>query len=85
MAHDVPVLAYAAAAVPETMDGAGVLVDRKAYPELAGLMRRLCKDPGLREAVLAGQRERVKRYFARDLAGDLRRELAPLLAGKGSR
>jgi glycosyltransferase involved in cell wall biosynthesis len=80
MSHDVPVLAYAAAAVPETMDGAGVLVSRKDYPELAEWMGRLCRDRVLREAVLAGQRERVKRYFARDLAGDLRGLLAPLLA-----
>jgi L-malate glycosyltransferase len=85
MAHDVPVLAYAAAAVPETMDGAGVLVARKAYPEIAAWMGRLCRDRALRGAVLAGQRARVSRYFARDLAGDLRREMAPLLAGGGGR
>ncbi len=84
MAHDVPVLAYAAAAVPETMEDAGVLVTRKDYPELAGLMKRLCQDRALRGAVRAGQRERVRRYLARDLAGDLRRAMAPLLAGKGS-
>ncbi len=79
MARDVPVLAFAAAAVPETMDGAGVLVVRKEYPELAELMGRLCRDRGLRAAVLAGQRERVARYFNRDLAGELRGLLAPLL------
>ena len=82
MAHGVPVLAYAAAAVPETMDGAGALVARKDYPEIAELMGRLCTDQALREAVLAGQRERVKRYFSRDLAGELRGLLAPLLAGR---
>ncbi len=84
MAHDVPVLAYAAGAVPETLDGAGVLVARKDYPELAELMGRLCRDRPLREAVVTGQRERVARYFARDLAGELRGLLAPLLAERPS-
>jgi glycosyltransferase involved in cell wall biosynthesis len=79
MARQVPVLAFAAAAIPETMEGAGVLVARKEYPELAELMGRLCRDRVLREAVLAGQRERVARYFSRDLAGELRGLLAPLL------
>jgi glycosyltransferase involved in cell wall biosynthesis len=79
MAHGVPVLAYAAAAVPETMDGAGVLVARKDYPELAELMGRLCRDKALREAVKAGQEARVGRYFGRDLAGELAGLLAPWL------
>ncbi len=79
MAHGVPVLAYAAAAVPETMDGAGVLVARKEYPELAELMGRLARDPVLRAAVRAGQEARVKRYFARDLAAELRGLLEPWL------
>jgi len=35
MVHDVPVLAYAAAAVPETMDGAGVLFAKKEYEAVA--------------------------------------------------
>ncbi len=78
MVLGVPVLAFAAAAVPETMDGAGVLLARKDFPEMAELMGRLCRDRALREGVLAGQRERVKRYFGRDLAGELRALLAPL-------
>jgi hypothetical protein len=35
MAHDVPVVAYAAGAVPETLDGAGVLVREKNYDLIA--------------------------------------------------
>ena len=84
MAHGIPVLARAAGAVPETMDGAGVLVAGRNYPEIARLMGRLCRDRGLREAVVAGQRERVSRYFARDLAGELRGHLAPLLENGGA-
>ena len=79
MAHDVPGMAYAAAAVPETMDGAGVLFDRKDMPSVAEMMGRLIRDRTLRDAVIAGQRERVKRFRSRDLAAEVLRHLAPLL------
>jgi glycosyltransferase involved in cell wall biosynthesis len=82
MEFGVPVLAYAASAVPETMDGAGVLAARKDYPALAGLMAALCREAELRGRVLAGQRARMARYWARDLEAELRGHLAPLL-GKG--
>ena len=79
MVLDVPVLAYAAAAVPDTMDGAGVLFHRKRFDYVAEMMGRLIRDTTLREAVLAGQRKRIERYEARDLKAELREKLAPLL------
>ncbi|HEY1907503.1 MAG TPA: glycosyltransferase, partial [Myxococcaceae bacterium] len=59
MASDLPVLAYAAAAVPETLAGAGVAFDEKRFALLAELAVRLETDPVLRESVLAGQRRRL--------------------------
>src|SRR5262249_49914937 len=41
MAADVPVMAYAAAAVPETMDGSGVLFCEKHFAFLAELANEL--------------------------------------------
>ncbi len=79
MALDVPVLAHAAAAVPDTMDGAGVLFHQKEYDAIAEMMGRLCQVSPLREAVLAGQRQRIERYESRDLPKELRGHLAPLL------
>lgn len=79
MYYDVPVLAYAGAAVPGTMDGAGVLFKEKRFDEVAEMIGRLAHDPVLREAVLRGQRARVERYRARDLAAELRALLAPLM------
>ena len=77
--HDVPVLAYGAAAVPETLDGSGVLFEEKNYPLIAELMGRLVHDQSLRAAVLRGQRARLARYRQRDLGRELREHLAPLL------
>lgn len=79
MAHDIPVLAYAAAAVPETMNGAGILFREKRYEEIAEMMGRLINDSQLRESVLARQRKRVADYSNRDLAVELKQMLAAIL------
>ena len=79
MTHDLPVVAYAAGAVPETMDGAGVLVREKRFDLIAEGLGRVAEDEPLRAALLKGQRERLARYERQDLAADLKRHLAPLL------
>ena len=57
----VPVLAYAATAVPATMDGGGVLYDTKDPFEVARLMDAVLDDAGSRTRVLAvpGRRARA--------------------------
>ena len=80
MCFGVPVLAFAAAAVPETLDGSGVLFHEKRFQDVAEMMGRLTSDKALRQAVLARQRARFERYTAQDLEGSLRAQLAPLLA-----
>ncbi len=80
MVMGVPVLAYAAAAVPETMDGAGVLIHEKRFDWIAEMLHRLVRGQGFRKAVLAGQAERVQRYRSLDLEARVRDLLAPLLA-----
>jgi glycosyltransferase involved in cell wall biosynthesis len=59
MAADVPVLAYAAAAVPETLGGAGVQFFPKDLEHAAELAGALAFDDDLRAAVIAGQRRRL--------------------------
>ena len=51
----VPVLAYAATAVPATMDGAGVLFDDKDPLHVAALMDAILSDPALQDAIVEGQ------------------------------
>ena len=80
MVHRVPVVAYAAAAVPETLDGAGVLVREKRFDLIAEVMGRLVDDAALRESVLKGQDERLARYEAQDLGAVLREQMAPVLS-----
>lgn len=58
-----PVLAYGAAAVPETMGGAGILFYEKAYEPLAELIDLLLDDPALRQRIIAGQRARATAFM----------------------
>jgi len=79
MYFDVPILAYAAGAVPETLAGAGVLFTEKRHEWTAEMMGRLVRDPGFRDAILAGQRDRLQRYRNQDLEAALKSRLTPLL------
>jgi glycosyltransferase involved in cell wall biosynthesis len=65
MAMDVPVLAYGAAAVPETLGGAGVCFAPKDLELAAEWLGALVYDEPLREQILAGQRRRAA-DFGRD-------------------
>jgi glycosyltransferase involved in cell wall biosynthesis len=62
MAADVPVLAYGAAAVPETLGGAGVQFAPKDLEYAAELAGALAFDDDLRAQVIAGQRRRLKDF-----------------------
>lgn len=67
MAWDVPIFANAAAAVPETLNGAGVLFENADSATIAETMGRVLHSPELKEAVMARQRERLAEYRARDI------------------
>ncbi len=79
MAHHVPVMAYEAGAVPDTMEQAGILFHQKNYPLIAETIRELLLNSSLREAVKARQDERMQRYFSRNLSAELKDLLAPLI------
>jgi glycosyltransferase involved in cell wall biosynthesis len=69
----VPVLAYAATAVPATMDGGGVLHDNKDPVHVAELMAAILDDPALEESVVASQDAALARLRGKDFAGTLLR------------
>jgi len=75
MYFGVPIVAYKAAAVPETLDGCGVLVTEKNQAAIAELIGLLLEDGALRERIVACQRERVKAFFPEQI----RERLATLL------
>jgi glycosyltransferase involved in cell wall biosynthesis len=67
----VPVLAYAATAVPSTMDGAGVLFEERDPLHVARLMDAILSDAALQDRIVAGQTAAVDRLRSKDFAGTL--------------
>jgi len=62
MAADVPVLAYGAGAVPETLGGAGMMFAPKDLEVAAEMLGTLVYDRPVREQVLEGQRRRLRDF-----------------------
>lgn len=79
MAADVPVLAYAAGAVPETLGGAGLLFSPKDLEVAAELLGSLVYDRRLRDRVIGGQRKRVMDFAPQRLETRLRETLEPFV------
>jgi L-malate glycosyltransferase len=65
----VPVIAYAAAAVPATMDGGGILLTDKNPAEVAALMDALVTNEAFHDGVVRSQDEALERLAARDFDG----------------
>jgi len=62
----VPVLAYAAAAVPATMDGAGVLFDNKDPMHVAALMDVVLSNADLQDSIVEGQLAALRRLQSKN-------------------
>ena len=67
----VPVLAYAATAVPATMDGGGVLYETKDPFQIARVMAAITDDAAVEDAVVASQDAALARLRAKDFGGTL--------------
>jgi len=78
MHFGVPVIAYAAGAVPETLGDAGALVVRKDFAEIAELAALICDDSALREEMIAAGRARVERFVPQAMAPRLAELLGAL-------
>ena len=77
----VPVLAYAATAVPTTMDGAGVLFEQKDPVHVAALMDAILSDCQTQDVIVRAQLAAVDRLRSKDFAGTLLHLVKQILAG----
>jgi len=59
---NIPVVAFNAAAVKETMNNGGVLVNRKDFLQVAALMDRVITDPVLKDSILRTQHAALEKY-----------------------
>ncbi len=81
MAADVPVLAYAAAAVPDTLAGAGVQFWPRDLEHAAELLGVLTYDDKVRRDVIAGQRRRLQDFGDDRIVRDLQAVIARVTGG----
>jgi glycosyltransferase involved in cell wall biosynthesis len=77
----VPVMAYAATAVPATMDGGGVLYDSTEPRRVAALMHATLGNVAREDTLLASQDAALARLLARDFPGLVKDFVGQALAG----
>jgi glycosyltransferase involved in cell wall biosynthesis len=81
LAHGVPVVARSAGAMPETLDGAGVLVDGADLPLVAEALHELASSSSTRRTLFDAADARLAELHSDRLAVRVRSALAPLLSG----
>jgi glycosyltransferase involved in cell wall biosynthesis len=67
MVFDLPIIAYNSTAVPYTLGGAGILINSKRVDYITELVQIVALDKKLRERLLQGQRQRLKKFKAQNL------------------
>ncbi|MGH9207532.1 MAG: glycosyltransferase family 4 protein, partial [Acidimicrobiales bacterium] len=62
MHHHLPVVAYGAAAVPETLEGVGLVLKDKSPTAMAAAVHRVIEDGELRKAMVSAGDDRLRDY-----------------------
>ena len=83
MAHDLPVVAYGAAAVPATVADAGVVLRDKTPTVVATAVHRVVSDHDLRARLTANGRRRIQDFRLEKTADTLRSLIGDLVASAG--
>ncbi|HMV41716.1 MAG TPA: glycosyltransferase family 4 protein [Leptospiraceae bacterium] len=63
MYYEVPILAFDAGAVRDTLDGAGILFKTKDFPTICECIIKILSDKDFRDKIVEGQRERLTRFM----------------------
>ena len=80
MHFGIPVLAYAAAAIPDTLGNSGVLIREKNFPAIAEMAAILCDEQDLRKKIIRGQYNRLEEFKSFPLEEELKRLLSPWMS-----
>ena len=79
-AFDLPVFANGIGAMPETLNGGGVIVDTRESEAVAHELARLALDRGRRREIIMGQRKARLRYDPPVVYEAMRNALAPIVS-----
>jgi glycosyltransferase involved in cell wall biosynthesis len=81
MAHGIPVVARGAGAVPETLGGAGIVLDGEDLPLVAEALNEVVSSTETRTGLAAAAAQRLAELRPEAVAPRIRAALAPLLEG----
>ena len=81
MHYGLPVLAYDAAAVRETLGGEGLLLNSKTPTEVAAVVHETLQDPQIFNALVLGGRHRSEEISLESNLENYKASLLPLLNG----
>lgn len=84
MIFDLPVVAYSAAAVPETMGKSGVLLNRWEKESLSELIYLIFQNQELRQKIINSQKTNLKRFSIEEMFPKIKAVVEFLLDGKHS-
>ena len=76
MRSDMPIVAHAAGAIPETLGDAGVLLEEKSPSAVAAALERVVRDQAVRKDLLEKGHRRVEEFSREKVAGRLKLALA---------
>lgn len=71
MYFDLPIIAYNAAAVPDTLNGSGILISEKNPALVAKLIESLVLDKGFRQSIISEERIRLEDYSYKKISSKL--------------
>jgi L-malate glycosyltransferase len=82
MHFGIPVMAYGAAAVPDTMAGSGVMIKEKNYPAIAEMAALICDNSGFRRKITEGQYRRLNNFRENSVEDLIKEHLSPWLSNR---
>jgi glycosyltransferase involved in cell wall biosynthesis len=78
-----PVIAYAAGAVEETMNGGGILVREKNFPRIAALLDKLHRDDVFRKKIVLSQNKALAKFSRENVRAILLDHIRKVAKGEG--
>lgn len=84
MYFDIPIVAYACTAIPETLGEGGVLLESKDPATVARTIHELVTNAEYRDKVRQGQRERLADYSYQNVSNLFEKQLLDFLKKKGN-
>jgi glycosyltransferase involved in cell wall biosynthesis len=78
----VPVIAYAAAAIPETLADTGILIREKDHISIAEMVDEVCRNRRLKDTIVEKQLTRLSDFSPGAIERRLKKVLSPWLGGE---